>query len=141
MEPENLAAVIYHDIETPYENELDPKEINEKFPLSIERETLSSIDVLEAQYPMVCRHRKHYHAGGNFVIKGCDGVKLATLNKAIRGEAPPMLIVDWPDVKKNSRACIFNHRVSHPQLHFGNQYPNLIALTFSSFGHTLLNRP
>ncbi|GJZ77114.1 putative reverse transcriptase domain-containing protein [Tanacetum coccineum] len=48
----------------PHENELDPKEINEKFPL----ETLSSIDVLDASTPWFA-DIANYHAG-NFVIKG-----------------------------------------------------------------------
>ncbi|GJX11883.1 reverse transcriptase domain-containing protein [Tanacetum coccineum] len=46
------------------ENELDPKEINEKFPL----ETLSSIAVLNASTPWFV-DIANYHAG-NFVIKG-----------------------------------------------------------------------
>ncbi|GJT09560.1 reverse transcriptase domain-containing protein [Tanacetum coccineum] len=51
-------------IENPHENELDPKEINEKFPL----ETLSSIAVLDASTPWFA-DIANYHAG-NFVIKG-----------------------------------------------------------------------
>ncbi|GJR87255.1 reverse transcriptase domain-containing protein [Tanacetum coccineum] len=50
--------------EEPHENELDPKEINEKFPL----ETLSSIAVLDASTPWFA-DIANYHAG-NFVIKG-----------------------------------------------------------------------
>ncbi|GJV11059.1 reverse transcriptase domain-containing protein [Tanacetum coccineum] len=48
----------------PHENELDPKKINEKFPL----ETLNSIDVLDASTPWFA-DIANYHAG-NFVIKG-----------------------------------------------------------------------
>ncbi|GJX32579.1 reverse transcriptase domain-containing protein [Tanacetum coccineum] len=50
--------------ENPHKNELDPKEINEKFPL----ETLSSIAVLDASTPWFA-DIANYHAG-NFVIKG-----------------------------------------------------------------------
>ncbi|GJY53883.1 reverse transcriptase domain-containing protein [Tanacetum coccineum] len=51
-------------LENPHENELDPKEINKKFPL----ETLSSIAVLDASTPWFADFA-NYHAG-NFVIKG-----------------------------------------------------------------------
>ncbi|GJX89515.1 reverse transcriptase domain-containing protein [Tanacetum coccineum] len=61
---ENLAADHLSRLENPHENELDPKEINEKFPL----ETLSSIAVLDASTPWFA-DITNYHAG-NFVIKG-----------------------------------------------------------------------
>ncbi|GJZ41224.1 reverse transcriptase domain-containing protein [Tanacetum coccineum] len=61
---ENLAADHLSRLENPHENELDPKEINEKFPF----ETLSSIDVLDASTPWFA-DIANYHAG-NFVIKG-----------------------------------------------------------------------
>ncbi|GJT15500.1 reverse transcriptase domain-containing protein [Tanacetum coccineum] len=61
---ENLAADHLSRLENPHENELDPKEINEKFPL----ETLSSIVVLDASTPWFA-DIANYHAG-NFVIKG-----------------------------------------------------------------------
>ncbi|GJS57015.1 reverse transcriptase domain-containing protein [Tanacetum coccineum] len=61
---ENLAADHLSRLENPHENELDPKEINEKFPL----ETLSSIAVLDASTPWFA-DIANYHAG-NFVIKG-----------------------------------------------------------------------
>ncbi|GJR11610.1 hypothetical protein Tco_0794262 [Tanacetum coccineum] len=50
--------------ENPHKNELDPKEINEKFPL----ETLSSIAALDSSTPWFA-DIANYHAG-NFVIKG-----------------------------------------------------------------------
>ncbi|GJW24146.1 hypothetical protein Tco_0037957 [Tanacetum coccineum] len=59
-----LAADHLSRLENPHENELDPKEINEKFPL----ETLSSIAVLDASTPWFA-DIANYHAG-NFVIKG-----------------------------------------------------------------------
>ncbi|GKC81561.1 reverse transcriptase domain-containing protein [Tanacetum coccineum] len=59
----NLAADHLSRLENPHENKLDPKEINEKFPL----ETLSSIDVLDASTPWFA-DIANYHAG-NFVIK------------------------------------------------------------------------
>ncbi|GJR75379.1 reverse transcriptase domain-containing protein [Tanacetum coccineum] len=61
---ENLAADHLSRLENPHENELDPKEINEKFPL----ETLSSIASLDASTPWFA-DIANYHAG-NFVIKG-----------------------------------------------------------------------
>ncbi|GJV68208.1 reverse transcriptase domain-containing protein [Tanacetum coccineum] len=61
---ENLAADHLSRLENPHKNELDPKEINEKFPL----ETLNSIAVLDASTPWFA-DIANYHAG-NFVIKG-----------------------------------------------------------------------
>ncbi|GJS82005.1 reverse transcriptase domain-containing protein [Tanacetum coccineum] len=61
---ENLAVDHLSRLENPHENELDPKEINEKFPL----ETLSSIAVLDASTPWFA-DIANYHAG-NFMIKG-----------------------------------------------------------------------
>ncbi|GJY02111.1 reverse transcriptase domain-containing protein [Tanacetum coccineum] len=61
---ENLAADHLSRLENPHKNELDPKEINEKFPL----ETLSLIAVLDASTPWFA-DIANYHAG-NFVIKG-----------------------------------------------------------------------
>ncbi|GKB53210.1 reverse transcriptase domain-containing protein [Tanacetum coccineum] len=61
---ENLAADHLSRLENPHENKLDPKEINEKFPL----ETLSSIASLDASTPWFA-DIANYHAG-NFVIKG-----------------------------------------------------------------------
>ncbi|GJV40936.1 reverse transcriptase domain-containing protein [Tanacetum coccineum] len=61
---ENLAADHLSRLENPHKNELDPKEINEKFPL----ETLSSIAILDASTPWFA-DIANYHAG-NFVIKG-----------------------------------------------------------------------
>ncbi|GJS72699.1 reverse transcriptase domain-containing protein [Tanacetum coccineum] len=61
---ENLAADHLSRLESPHENKLDPKEINEKFPL----ETLSSIASLDASTPWFA-DIANYHAG-NFVIKG-----------------------------------------------------------------------
>ncbi|GKG06585.1 hypothetical protein Tco_0329554, partial [Tanacetum coccineum] len=61
---ENLAADHLSRLENPHENELDPKEINEKFPL----ETLRLIAVLDTSTPWFA-DIANYHAG-NFVIKG-----------------------------------------------------------------------
>ncbi|GJU74842.1 hypothetical protein Tco_1266247 [Tanacetum coccineum] len=47
---ENLAADHLSRLENPHKNELDPKEINEKFPL----ETLSSIAALDSSTSMDC---------------------------------------------------------------------------------------
>ncbi|GKA74581.1 reverse transcriptase domain-containing protein [Tanacetum coccineum] len=61
---ENLAADHLSRLENPHKNELDPKEINENFPL----ETLSSIAVRDASTPWFA-DIANYHAG-NFMIKG-----------------------------------------------------------------------
>ncbi|GJV91035.1 reverse transcriptase domain-containing protein [Tanacetum coccineum] len=61
----NLAALfIFSRLDDSSQNELDPKEINEKFPF----ETLNSIAVLDASTPWFA-DIANYHAG-NFVIKG-----------------------------------------------------------------------
>ncbi|GJT80157.1 reverse transcriptase domain-containing protein [Tanacetum coccineum] len=62
----SVSADIYPrlDESSPHENELDPKEINEKFPF----ETLSSITVLDTSTPWFA-DIANCHAG-NFVIKG-----------------------------------------------------------------------
>ncbi|GJZ04560.1 reverse transcriptase domain-containing protein [Tanacetum coccineum] len=61
---ENLAADHLSRLQNPHENELDPKKINEKFPL----ETLSSIAILDASTSWFA-DIPNCHAG-NFVIKG-----------------------------------------------------------------------
>ncbi|GJV15557.1 hypothetical protein Tco_1360880 [Tanacetum coccineum] len=86
------------------ENEFDPKEINEKFPL----ETLSSIAVLDASAPWFA-DIANYHVG-NFVIKGSPI------------PAERKFFKDCPDCEDSRARSITLHstRVSHPQLHFGN---------------------
>ncbi|GJS87275.1 reverse transcriptase domain-containing protein [Tanacetum coccineum] len=64
-----LAADHLSRLENPHENELDPKEINEKFPL----ETLSSIAVRDTSTPWFA-DIANYHAG-NFVIKDVNPEK------------------------------------------------------------------
>ncbi|GJT57293.1 reverse transcriptase domain-containing protein, partial [Tanacetum coccineum] len=59
---ENLAADHLSRLENPHKNELDPKEINEKFPL----ETLSSIAALDSSTPWFA-DIANYHAG-NFLF-------------------------------------------------------------------------
>ncbi|GJV87687.1 reverse transcriptase domain-containing protein [Tanacetum coccineum] len=72
---ENLAADHLSRLENPHENELDPKEINEKFPL----ETLSSID---ASTPWFADFA-NYHAG-NFMIKGMSSQQKRKIFKDVK---------------------------------------------------------
>nr|GEV98723.1 reverse transcriptase domain-containing protein [Tanacetum cinerariifolium] len=62
---ENLAADHLSRLENPYENVLDPKEINERFPL----ETLSMVTFRGDSSAMWFADFANYHAG-NFIIKG-----------------------------------------------------------------------
>ncbi|GJU34821.1 reverse transcriptase domain-containing protein [Tanacetum coccineum] len=62
---ENLAADHLSRLENPYENVLDPKEVNEKFPL----ETLNMVTVHgDSSTPWFADYA-NYHAG-NFIVKG-----------------------------------------------------------------------
>ncbi|GJW90480.1 reverse transcriptase domain-containing protein [Tanacetum coccineum] len=62
---ENLAADHLSRLENPYENVLDPKEINEKFPL----ETLNMVTFRgDSSTPWFADYA-NYHAG-NFIVKG-----------------------------------------------------------------------
>nr|GEY55968.1 reverse transcriptase domain-containing protein [Tanacetum cinerariifolium] len=62
---ENLAADHLYRLENPYENVLDPKEINENFPL----ETLSMVTFCDDSSTPWFVDFENYHAG-NFVVKG-----------------------------------------------------------------------
>nr|GFD45154.1 reverse transcriptase domain-containing protein [Tanacetum cinerariifolium] len=62
---ENLAADHLSHLEDPYENKLDPKEINEIFPL----ETLSMVTFRGDSSTSWFANFANYHAG-NFIIKG-----------------------------------------------------------------------
>nr|GFA66260.1 reverse transcriptase domain-containing protein [Tanacetum cinerariifolium] len=62
---ENLAADHLSRLEKPYENVLDPKEINETFPL----ETLSTVTFCGDSSTPWFTDFENYHAG-NFVVKG-----------------------------------------------------------------------
>ncbi|GKE62307.1 hypothetical protein Tco_1512674 [Tanacetum coccineum] len=62
---ENLAADHLSQLENPYENVLDPKEVNEKFPL----ETLNMVTFRgDSSTPWFADYA-NYHAG-NFIVKG-----------------------------------------------------------------------
>nr|GFC22870.1 hypothetical protein [Tanacetum cinerariifolium] len=70
---ENLAADHLSRLENPYENVLDPKEINEKFPL----ETLSMVTFRGDSSAPWFTDFANYHAG-NFIV---NGRKLSTFSK------------------------------------------------------------
>ncbi|GKB71092.1 reverse transcriptase domain-containing protein [Tanacetum coccineum] len=67
---ENLAADHLSRLENPYENVLDPKEINEKFPL----ETLNMVTFRgDSNTPWFADYA-NYHAG-NFIVKGMSSLQ------------------------------------------------------------------
>nr|GEX66349.1 reverse transcriptase domain-containing protein [Tanacetum cinerariifolium] len=72
---ENLAADHMSRLENPYENVLDPKEINETFPL----ETLSLVTFRGDSGAPWFADFVNYHAG-NFIVKGIFGAPRAIIN-------------------------------------------------------------
>ncbi|GKG22091.1 hypothetical protein Tco_0384686, partial [Tanacetum coccineum] len=62
---ENLAADHLSRLENPYENVLDPKEVNEKFPL----ETFNMVTYCGDSSTPWCADYANYHVG-NFIVKG-----------------------------------------------------------------------
>nr|GEY19068.1 reverse transcriptase domain-containing protein [Tanacetum cinerariifolium] len=137
----NLAADHLSRLENPYENVLDPKEINETFPL----ETLSMVTFRGDSSASWFADFANYHAG-NFIVKGklktrwsgpftivkvfpYGTVELSQANgpnfkvnghrvKHYFGGDVPQL--DCPDCEV-SRVLSFSFiRASHLQLHFGN---------------------
>nr|GFB88037.1 reverse transcriptase domain-containing protein [Tanacetum cinerariifolium] len=68
---ENLAADHLSRIENPYENVLDPKEINETFPL----ETLSMVTFRGDSSSLWFADFANYHAG-NFIVKGKEALDI-----------------------------------------------------------------
>ncbi|GJZ28630.1 hypothetical protein Tco_0573277 [Tanacetum coccineum] len=82
-------------LENPHENELDPKKINEKFPL----ETLSSIAVLDASTPWFA-DIANYHAR-NFMIKGMSTQQKRKFFKDVKHYFwdDPFLIQDLGEAK------------------------------------------
>ncbi|GJV12113.1 reverse transcriptase domain-containing protein [Tanacetum coccineum] len=64
-DPENLATDHLSRLENPYENMLDPKEVNEKFPL----ETLNMVTFHGDSSTSWFADYANYHAG-NFIVKG-----------------------------------------------------------------------
>ncbi|GJR07187.1 reverse transcriptase domain-containing protein [Tanacetum coccineum] len=76
---ENLAADHLSRLENPYENVLDPKEINEKFPL----ETLNLVTFRgDSSTPWFADYA-NYHAG-NFIIKGMSSQQKNKFFKDVR---------------------------------------------------------
>ncbi|GJT33657.1 hypothetical protein Tco_0924076 [Tanacetum coccineum] len=62
--PRNLRPIFFRRLENPYENVLDPKEINEKFPL----ETLNMVTFPSDSSTPWFADYANYHAG-NFIVK------------------------------------------------------------------------
>nr|GFA69164.1 reverse transcriptase domain-containing protein [Tanacetum cinerariifolium] len=73
---ENLAADHLSRLENPYENVLDPKEINEKFPL----ETLSMVTFRGDSNAPWFADFANYHVG-NFIVKGAENLAADHLSR------------------------------------------------------------
>nr|GEZ58547.1 reverse transcriptase domain-containing protein [Tanacetum cinerariifolium] len=113
---ENLAADHLSRLENPYENVLDPKEINEKFPL----ETLSMVTFHGDSSASWFADFANYHAG-NFIVKG----KLKThwsgpfaIAKVFPYGTVELSQANGPNFKVNG------HRVKH---YFGGDVPQLVV--------------
>nr|GEU59623.1 hypothetical protein [Tanacetum cinerariifolium] len=78
---ENLAADHLSRLENPYENVLDPKEINEAFPL----ETLSMVTFRGDYGTPWFADFANYHAG-NFIVKAYWALKQANFNLAVASD-------------------------------------------------------
>ncbi|GJZ67696.1 reverse transcriptase domain-containing protein [Tanacetum coccineum] len=102
---ENLAANHFSRLENPYENVLDPKEINEKFPL----ETLNMVTFRSDSSTLWFADYANYHAG-NFIIKGMssqqknkffkDAKKLLTSSQLAKVDPPGDITVPTTSLKK-----------------------------------------
>ncbi|GJR71126.1 reverse transcriptase domain-containing protein [Tanacetum coccineum] len=77
---ENLAADHLSRLENPYENVLDPKEVNEKFPL----ETLNMVTSRSDSSTPWFADYANYHAG-NFIVKGMSSQQK---NKFFKDDPP-----------------------------------------------------
>nr|GEV69290.1 reverse transcriptase domain-containing protein [Tanacetum cinerariifolium] len=134
---ENLAADHLSRLENPYENVLDPKEINETFPL----ETLSMVTFCGDFSAPWFADFANYHTG-NFIVKvirrcvhGKEAldILIACHNGPTEGHHGANLTAkkDCPDCEA-SRALSFSFtRASHPQLYFRNPVSKSYRLTFS----------
>nr|GFB34624.1 reverse transcriptase domain-containing protein [Tanacetum cinerariifolium] len=76
---ENLAADHLSRLENPYQNVLDPKEINESFPL----ETLNLVSTRGNQSTSWFADFANYHAG-NFVVKGTSSQQKSKFFKNVK---------------------------------------------------------
>nr|GEX81446.1 reverse transcriptase domain-containing protein [Tanacetum cinerariifolium] len=149
---ENLASDHLSRLENPYENVLDPKEINETFPL----ETLSMVTFRGDSSASWFADFANYHAG-NFIVKGELKTHWSgpfTIAKVFPYGTVELSQANGPNFKVNGhrikhyfggdvpqldcpncevfRALIFSFtRASHPQLHFGNPVSKSYRLTFS----------
>nr|GEW86643.1 reverse transcriptase domain-containing protein [Tanacetum cinerariifolium] len=92
---ENLTADHLSRLENPYENVLDPKEINETFPL----ETLSMVTFRGDSSSPWFADFANYHAG-NFIVKVCEifdvwGIDLMGPFPSSRGNKYILMVVDY----------------------------------------------
>ncbi|GJR38246.1 reverse transcriptase domain-containing protein [Tanacetum coccineum] len=90
---ENLAADHLSRLENPYENVLDPKEINETFPL----ETLNMVTFRGDSSTLWFADFANYHAG-NFIVKGMSSQQKNKFFKdfpSLRGNKYILVAVDY----------------------------------------------
>nr|GEU91303.1 reverse transcriptase domain-containing protein [Tanacetum cinerariifolium] len=76
---ENLAADHLSRLENPHQNVLDPKEINESFPL----ETLNLVSTRDNQSTLWFADFANYHAG-NFIVKGMSSQQKSKFFKDVK---------------------------------------------------------
>ncbi|GKB72325.1 reverse transcriptase domain-containing protein [Tanacetum coccineum] len=115
---ENLAADHLSRLENPYENVLDPKEVNEKFPL----ETLNMVTSRSDSSTPWFADYANYHAG-NFIVKGMSSQQKNKFFKDVKKllTSSQLAIVDPPGDITFAKVMLkyeVTHRLStayHPQ--------------------------
>nr|GFD09266.1 reverse transcriptase domain-containing protein [Tanacetum cinerariifolium] len=104
----NLAAGHLSRLENPYENVLDPKEINEKFPL----ETLGMVTFRGDSSASWFADFANYHAG-NFIVKGGHhGANLTTKKIFDAGFFWPTIYNDAHEFVINCDSCQRQGKIS-----------------------------
>ncbi|GJY90954.1 reverse transcriptase domain-containing protein [Tanacetum coccineum] len=92
----NLAADHLSRLENPYENVLDPKEVNEKFPL----ETLNMVTFRGDSSTLWFADYANYHTG-NFIVKGMSSQQKNKFFKDVKHYFwdDPYLVLDLENIK------------------------------------------
>nr|GEX89684.1 reverse transcriptase domain-containing protein [Tanacetum cinerariifolium] len=104
----NLAVDHLSRLENPYENVLDPKEINETFPL----ETLGMVTFRGDSNALWFADFANYHAG-NFIVKGGHhGVNLTAKKIFDSGFFCPTIYKDAHEFVKNCNSCQRQGKIS-----------------------------
>nr|GEY02148.1 reverse transcriptase domain-containing protein [Tanacetum cinerariifolium] len=121
---ENLAADHLSQLENPYENVLDPKEINETFPL----ETLSMVTFRGDSSAPWFADFENYHAG-NFIVKGMSSQQKNKFFKDVKHYFwdDPFLFKICAD--QVIRRCVYGKEATFSKLDTMNPRGDIMVLT------------